>query len=75
MASTTHLEHDLGELWTVSEAALVLRTSAGTVRRLCKSGELPHILVGTQYRVLADQLLRPVSLSARGANPTTGRLR
>lgn len=39
---------------TVAEVAVILRVSEMTVRRLCKARALPHIRVGSLYRILPD---------------------
>jgi excisionase family DNA binding protein len=54
MSATDHdVQH---QLLTVSEAALRARVSASTIRRLCALGELPHVRVGSQWRVPASAL-------------------
>ena len=60
-------------LLTVAEAALGLRVSAATVKRLCADGDLPAIRVGHQWRISADAITIPIS--ERGARRTTNRLR
>ena len=42
----------------VSEIAKRLRVHPNTVRRLIDNGELPAVFVGSQARVLADDLER-----------------
>lgn len=43
-------------LWTVAEVADHMRVSNMTVYRLIKSGELPAIRVGKNYRIRARDL-------------------
>lgn len=44
-------------LWTVAEVAGHMRVSNMTVYRLIKSGDLPAIRVGKNYRIRATDLL------------------
>ena len=43
-------------LWTVAEVAGHMRVSNMTVYRLIKSGELPAIRVGKNYRIRGQEL-------------------
>ena len=43
-------------LWTVAEVAEHMRVSNMTVYRLIKSGELPAIRVGKNYRIRGQEL-------------------
>ena len=45
-------------LWTVAEVAAHMRVSNMTVYRLIKSGELPAIRVGKNYRIRGRDLDR-----------------
>ena len=45
-------------LWTVAEVAEHMRVSNMTVYRLIKSGELPAIRVGKNYRIRGRDLQR-----------------
>ena len=45
-----------GPLLTVAEVAAVLRVSNMTVYRLIKSGELPALRVGKNYRIRESEL-------------------
>jgi excisionase family DNA binding protein len=45
-----------GPLLTVAEVAAVLRVSNMTVYRLIKSGELPALRVGKNYRIREPEL-------------------
>jgi excisionase family DNA binding protein len=44
------------QLLTVAEVAAQLRVSTMTIYRLIRSGELPAVRVGRNYRVRADEL-------------------
>ncbi|MBW3576840.1 MAG: helix-turn-helix domain-containing protein [Actinobacteria bacterium] len=46
----------MDELLTVAEVADLLRVSTMTVYRLIRSGELPAVRVGRNYRVRRDEL-------------------
>src|SRR5690606_13292056 len=48
------IDHD--RLWTVAEVADHMRVSNMTVYRLIKSGELPAIRVGKNYRIRGREL-------------------
>jgi excisionase family DNA binding protein len=45
------------QLWTVAEVAEHMRVSNMTVYRLIKSGDLPAIRVGKNYRIRGRDLL------------------
>ncbi|MFC1744838.1 helix-turn-helix domain-containing protein [Candidatus Riflebacteria bacterium] len=45
------------ELFTVKEVARWLSISGSTVRRLVKNGQIPGVVIGSQYRVFSEQLL------------------
>lgn len=47
---------DKDRLWTVAEVADHMRVSNMTVYRLIKSGELPAIRVGKNYRIRGKEL-------------------
>lgn len=47
---------DEDRLWTVAEVADHMRVSNMTVYRLIKSGELPAIRVGKNYRIRGREL-------------------
>lgn len=61
-------------LWTVAEVAGHMRVSNMTVYRLIKSGDIPAIRVGKNYRIRGTDLLayleasvtHPTSQQARG---------
>ncbi|MGI9016420.1 MAG: helix-turn-helix domain-containing protein [Euzebya sp.] len=65
---------DQDRLWTVAEVAEHMRVSNMTVYRLIKSGELPAIRVGKNYRIrgkeLADYIDRSFQAVAREAHNT-----
>lgn len=44
------------ELLTVGEIAAELRVSRATIWRLCRTGELPHLRVGSVYRIRRSDL-------------------
>jgi excisionase family DNA binding protein len=50
--------HRHAPLLTVHETADRLRSSEHTIRRLIRSGELPALRVGQQYRIDGDELER-----------------
>lgn len=62
----------MDELLTVAEVAELLRVSTMTVYRLIRSGELPAVRVGRNYRVrrgaldtyLEEQVVEPQQQSA-----------
>ena len=41
----------MSELFTVKEAALILKTSQVQVRRMIQSGDLAAVRVGREYRI------------------------
>ncbi len=47
---------DQDRLWTVAEVAEHMRVSNMTVYRLIKSGDLPAIRVGKNYRIRGKEL-------------------
>lgn len=61
----------MDELLTVAEVADMLRVSTMTVYRLIRTGEIPAVRVGRNYRVrradleqyLAEQVVEPESLA------------
>ncbi len=57
------------QLLTVAEVAAQLRVSTMTIYRLIRSGELPAVRVGRNYRVRADEL--EAYLQAQVVDPTT----
>ena len=61
---------DRPQLWTVGEVAEHMRVSTMTVYRLIKSGELPAIRVGKNYRIRGDDL--GSYLEAAATAPTAG---
>jgi excisionase family DNA binding protein len=61
------------QLLTVAEVAAQLRVSTMTIYRLIRSGELPAVRVGRNYRVRADEL--EVYLQAQVVDPATLDLR
>ena len=56
MASAQRSGPITGRLLTVAEVAEVLRVSNMTVYRLIKSGELPALRVGKNYRIRETEL-------------------
>lgn len=54
-------------LWTVAEVADHVRVSNMTVYRLIKSGKLPAIRVGKNYRVRGADLFAYLDASSTGA--------
>ena len=52
-------------LLTVEETAEILNESTKTTRRRIKSGELPHIRMGRQIRILPDDLDRFIASCRR----------
>ncbi len=57
------------ELLTVAEVAAQLRVSTMTIYRLIRSGELPAVRVGRNYRVRAAEL--DAYLQAQIVDPAT----
>lgn len=57
------------QLLTVAEVAAQLRVSTMTIYRLIRSGELPAVRVGRNYRVRADEL--EAYLEAQVVDPAT----
>jgi excisionase family DNA binding protein len=57
------------QLLTVAEVAAQLRVSTMTIYRLIRSGELPAVRVGRNYRVRADEL--ELYLQAQVVDPST----
>jgi excisionase family DNA binding protein len=57
------------QLLTVAEVAAQLRVSTMTIYRLIRSGELPAVRVGRNYRVRADEL--ELYLQAQVVDPAT----
>ena len=53
-----HDAHRYPPLLTVHEVAERLRSGEHTIRRLIKSGELPALRVGQQYRIDGNELER-----------------
>lgn len=53
-------------LLTVAEAAIELRLSVRTVRRLCRSGALPNARFGRQFRIPADAVRLELSGKSGG---------
>jgi excisionase family DNA binding protein len=45
------VETQPGDLLTIRETLIILRTSRPTLRRLIRSGALPATMVGTTYRI------------------------
>lgn len=58
---------DEDRLWTVAEVAEHIRVSNMTVYRLIKSGELPAIRVGKNYRIRGTDLAHYLRESATQA--------
>lgn len=58
---------DGDRLWTVAEVADHIRVSNMTVYRLIKSGELPAIRVGKNYRIRGGDLFAYLDASSTGA--------
>lgn len=54
------------ELITVEEVAKILSVSDRTVRRLCASGELPHIYIGSQLRLDKTDLENYLKTNKKG---------
>ena len=54
------------ELLTVGEVAEILSVSDRTVRRLCASGELPHIYIGSQLRFEKTDLQNYLKSNKKG---------
>lgn len=44
----------MNEILTVKEVAKILKTSRVQVRKMIKSGELPAVMVGREYRIPAE---------------------
>lgn len=57
------------QLLTAAEVAAQLRVSTMTIYRLIRSGELPAVRVGRNYRVRADEL--ETYLEAQVVDPAT----
>lgn len=47
----------LPEIMTTDEVASVLRVTPQHVRNLAKSGEIPHMRIGNEYRFMREQLI------------------
>jgi excisionase family DNA binding protein len=49
---------EMVDLVTIRECAAMLRLSCGTVRRLCRSGQLAHVRLGDRgtYRIVRSKL-------------------
>lgn len=60
---------------TVTEAARLYRVTPQTIRRHARTGQLPAVTIGRQWRIDLTEAPRPLSTSARGAHPTTQRIR
>lgn len=60
---------DDDRLWTVAEVADHMRVSNMTVYRLIKSGELPALRVGKNYRIRGGDLVAYLDASATKARP------
>lgn len=45
-----------GEIYTINDMAEMLRVSTWTIRTLVKSGKLPHVKIGNQYRFCGWQI-------------------
>jgi excisionase family DNA binding protein len=56
--SALRLEYGLSAILTVEETARFLRISSTTAYVAVRSKQIPSTLVGRQYRIYADQLLR-----------------
>lgn len=54
------------QLWTVAEVAAHMRVSKMTVYRLIKSGELPALRVGKNFRIRGRDLQAYLERSATG---------
>lgn len=54
------------EFMTVSEVAIQLKVSEKTVRRLCKSGEIPHTYIGSQIRIDIEDFKNYLIKSKKG---------
>jgi len=57
----------MSKVLTLQEAAEVLRLSERTVGEKARSGELPGVRIGRQWRFNADELQRLITPSARPA--------
>lgn len=53
-----------GPLLKISEASALLALHPNSVRRLCKSGRLPYLIVGGQYRFEESALLADARYAA-----------
>ena len=56
---------EITTLWTVREVANRLRLSERTVYKLVRSGELPAVRLGDQYRIPADALRERLSVPSK----------
>jgi excisionase family DNA binding protein len=62
------------EILTLSEAAVLLRVSAPTLRHLAARGDVPAFRVGRQWRLERDTLTTPQRRTGpQGHNPRTNR--
>jgi excisionase family DNA binding protein len=60
--------HNVPEVLTLSEAALLLRVSAPTLRRLVARGDVPGMRIGRQWRLERDDLTGPQRLTGPRAH-------
>lgn len=65
----THDTETQPEYLTCAEVAVVLRFSAHTVRRMCRSGELPAVEVGAGRRLLIPAEALTAYLHGRTLRP------
>lgn len=58
MTYITLTENGQQEYYTVDEAARILRVTAETVRRLCKSGQMPARKIGRRWLIPSSYVNR-----------------
>jgi len=54
----------LATMLTIKQAAKVSSLAPFRIRRMCISGELPHIMAGKKYLINQDVLLRKIGIEA-----------
>jgi excisionase family DNA binding protein len=63
---------DYTELLTADETAAYLKISKGTVWAWCRTGQLPAIKVGRQWRIRREDLREMIRLGSQGGDARLG---